>query len=216
MIRTVTLSVTLLTACVAQQPQPVYRSTAGQPQAGQPQAGQPQPGQPQAGQPYVAQPQAGAAGQVFINGVAMSPADAQAARIPAGRYWYDRMSGLWGVEGGPTLGVTQAGLNVGGQLQANASNGTSNVFVNGRNLQLGEVAWLQNLLGVPVQVGRYWLDFQGNMGVEGGPPLVNLMQVSRSRGADNFWSNGRTNAVGNESGGAGYVCVPGGCPTYGM
>ena len=36
---------------------------------------------------------------------------------------------------------------------------------------------LQQLVG-PVQPGRYWVDAQGNAGLEGGPVLVNLFQLA--------------------------------------
>src|SRR6188768_2863480 len=39
-------------------------------------------------------------------------------RIADGRYWYDKASGAWGVEGGPTLGFILPGLDVGGPLRA--------------------------------------------------------------------------------------------------
>lgn len=101
-------------------------------------------------------------------------------RIPDGRYWYDKMSGAWGLEGGPTAGFTVAGLDLGGPLQADASNGNTGVFINGRQLHMMDVLGLQQLLG-PVYPGRYWVDAYGNAGLEGGPALVNLMMVARSR-----------------------------------
>lgn len=157
------------------------------------------------------------AGEVVINGQTLTAADAQAARIPGGRYWYDARSGLWGLEGNPVQGQIQPGMPF-GELAADASRGTTNVFVNGRNLPVVEVLFLQNLLQTAVMQGRYWLDAQGNVGVEGGPAMVNLYAVARSRGGgggDNFWSS--ATARGNESNGAGYVCVNGGtCATYGM
>lgn len=164
--------------------------------------------------------QQSATGEVVINGVAMSAEDAAAARIPAGRYWYDARSGLWGLEGGPTQGITQAGLNVGGQLSAEASNGHTGVYVNGRNLPVQDVAALQRLVPTQVMPGRYVLDASGNMGYEGGQPVVNLLALAKAQqsqgGGDNFWSRGIINAAGNESNGAGYVCVSGSCATYGM
>ena len=36
--------------------------------------------------------------------------------VPDGDYWYDRISGLWGVRGGPTLGQLPPDLTLGGEL----------------------------------------------------------------------------------------------------
>lgn len=103
-------------------------------------------------------------------------------RIPDGQYWYDKMSGAWGLKGGPTAGFTLAGLELGSPLKADASNGTTGVFINGRQLHVMDVLGLQQLLGQVYQ-GRYWVDAYGNAGLEGGPALVNLVMVARSRAA---------------------------------
>ena len=75
--------------------------------------------------------------------------------IPSGRYWYDADSGLWGREGEPLAGQMHAGLQIGGSLKANASNGDTDVYVNGRRLPRAELLALQQLVG-PVRPGRYW------------------------------------------------------------
>jgi hypothetical protein len=118
--------------------------------------------------------------------------------IPSGRYWYDAASGLWGREGQPLAGQMHAGLQIGGDLQANASSGDTDVYVNGRRLPRAELMALQQLVG-PVRPGRYWLDAYGNAGFEGGPPLVNLAQA-RARGAQGYagWNN--NTAFGNWGG----------------
>jgi len=117
----------------------------------------------------------------------------------------------------PVQGQIAPGLAL-GTLAADASNGTTNVFVNGRNLPVQELVWLQTTLRTQVLQGRYWLDAAGNMGLEGGPALVNLVAASRASGGgaggDNFWSS--STGRGNESNGAGYVCTGGTCATYGM
>jgi hypothetical protein len=59
--------------------------------------------------------------------------------IPSGRYWYDPDSGLWGREGEPLAGQMHAGLEIGGELKANASNGDTDVYVNGRRLPRAEL-----------------------------------------------------------------------------
>jgi hypothetical protein len=61
-------------------------------------------------------------------------------RIPSARYWYDSFSGVWGLERGPAQRQILAGPRLGGPLRANASNGTTGVFVNARQLHYLEVA----------------------------------------------------------------------------
>jgi len=104
-------------------------------------------------------------------------------RLLPGRYWYDRITGWWGVEGGPTIGVVAAGLAMGGVLQADASHGTSGVFINGRQLHDLEIAYLRTL-GTVVP-GRYWADAMGNVGFEGSPwPFANLYALAQQRYGD--------------------------------
>src|SRR5215468_3057712 len=65
-----------------------------------------------------------AASEIVINGRPLSPAEIAAierlvgGRLVPGRYWYDRIAGLWGYEGGPPAGFAIAGLSVGGALLA--------------------------------------------------------------------------------------------------
>jgi hypothetical protein len=137
-----------------------------------------------------------AAAQVIVNGEQLPNAAVIALQlayrtiIPSGRYWYDPASGLWGREGHAFAGQMHAGLQVGGSLKSDASNGDTNVHVNGRRLPRAELYALQQLVG-PVRPGRYWLDAYGNAGLEGGPPLVNLAQArAQSHGGGySGWNN---------------------------
>ena len=123
---------------------------------------------------------------VIING---TPLDAQTlyaleraygTPVLAGRYWYDRLCGAWGYEGGPARGFIHPGLNLGGPLRADASGGRTGVFFNGRELHALDVIGLRQI--IPVRPGRYWLDAWGNVGYEGGPAVVNLVQLLQSAG----------------------------------
>src|SRR5262245_9580967 len=67
--------------------------------------------------------------------------------IPSGRYWYDPASGLWGREGQPLAGQMHAGLKIGGSLREDASDGDTDVHVNGRRLPRAELQALQQLVG---------------------------------------------------------------------
>jgi len=114
-------------------------------------------------------------------------------RTPDGDYWYDAKSGAAGKWGGPTSAILPAGLSLGGPLPANASGGGTRVFINGREIHPLDLRYLQQLLGRPVLSGRYWVDAQGNAGVEGGPAIVNLYAAARqhsggSGGGNRGWT----------------------------
>jgi hypothetical protein len=115
-------------------------------------------------------------------------------RLDDGAYWYDPRTGASGRWGGPTLAFLSPGLTLGGPLPADASGGgqgmLTGVFINGRELHPLDVLGLQQLIG-QVLPGRWWVDAQGNYGLEGGPPLGNLMvlaQANRSGGGRQAWS----------------------------
>ena len=107
-------------------------------------------------------------------------------RVQDGEYWYDARTGAAGKWGGPALTFLPPGLALGGPLPADASGGgrgtLTGVFVNGRELHPVDVMGLQQLIG-QVLPGRWWVDAQGNYGLEGGPPLGNLMMLARARRA---------------------------------
>ena len=124
---------------------------------------------------------------VIINGIRLSDDKVKAlekqcgVRILPGDYWYDKMCGAWGFRGGPSAGIIPSSLDLGGLLQSNASNGNTGVFINGRELHILDVVALQQI--TPVYQGRYWVDAQGNIGLEGGPALTNLWLLANARGA---------------------------------
>jgi hypothetical protein len=116
---------------------------------------------------------------VVVNGVRLEVDTLRAVerrhgvQVRSGRYWYDRTSGLWGMEGGPAQGRMDAGLRLGGPLQANASQSRTGVFVNGREIHYQELQFLQGCFGW-VNPARYWLNAAGIGGYEGGPAQFNV------------------------------------------
>lgn len=140
-------------------------------------------------------------GDVVINGRAVSAGDLAAVKrlhgvpasapVPPGRYWYDDVSGLWGPEGGPTAGQLLPGLGLGGPLRSDASHGDTGIFINGRQIHGLEAAYLRGLFGFVIP-GRYWMDWQGIGGVEGGPPFFDLRAAARTAGVSGGGYEGYT------------------------
>jgi len=126
---------------------------------------------------------------VIINGASLSDdqieilESAYRVRISDGDYWYDPMTGGWGYRGGPTAGVMQAGLSLGGRLAPDASNGNTGVFINGRQLPLQDLMLLQQVVATAIWPGRYWLDAMGNCGFEGGPVMGNIFAAAQQSNA---------------------------------
>ena len=105
---------------------------------------------------------------ILVNGQALTLEEiaSYGVGLPPGRYWYDGVSGLWGVEGGPSMDQTAAGLPLGGPLQPDASMSDTGVFINGREIHSDEVAALLRMFG-EVPPGRYWLGADLIGGLEG-------------------------------------------------
>lgn len=99
------------------------------------------------------------------------------------------------------------------------------VYVNGREITTSELATLNQYVG-SVPQGAYWLDEQGNYGIEGNSQVLGNLYAGGSattgggggQDGDNFWSSGNFGAGNyNNDNTQGYVSVPGYGPVdYGM
>ena len=67
---------------------------------------------------------------------------------------------------GDAFGYLHPGHNF-GPLLANASQGDTDFFVNGRCLTKREVVIWSQLMGRPMVPGNYWFDARGNFGRKG-------------------------------------------------
>jgi hypothetical protein len=145
--------------------------------------------------------------EVAINGTVLSLEKVEAlqqqyqTKIPPGRFWYDAQSGAWGMQGGPTIGFIAAGLDLPGPMPADISAGGTGIFINGREIHPQDQMALYALLGATYP-GRYWLDAQGNLGIEGGTFLVNLISASQQQaGAKGGLYSGMGGTVGVDGSG---------------
>ena len=150
---------------------------------------------------------------VYVNQVLLDEKDVKTletiynVRLMSGYFWYDAISGLWGIEGGPAMGQILPGLKLGGPLKADASKSKTSVFINGREIHELELLYLQRAFGF-VNPGRYWLNAQGIGGYEGGPPQFNLNIAGQGIGND--WIRRTPGGTVGGSGGCIYYNHPNG------
>jgi hypothetical protein len=126
-----------------------------------------------------------AAASVTVNGKAFTDQDllalgAQPSQVPPGDYWYDACAGLWGHVGSGAQGQIAPGLPL-PPVASDVSRGDTEVVINGREITGREFALVQQVTGGAVAPGRYFLNANGDAGLEGGPVLVNLFPKQQQK-----------------------------------
>ncbi|CAL4905542.1 unnamed protein product [Urochloa decumbens] len=114
---------------------------------------------------------------LYVNGSNLSPEELvvlqgcpcppSSSRLRPGLYWYDKVSGFWGKEGHKPHCIISANLNVGGLLDQKASNGSTGILINGREITKSELQMLKSAGVQCTGKPHFWVNADGTYREEG-------------------------------------------------
>ncbi|KAL9271487.1 Extra-large guanine nucleotide-binding protein 1-like protein [Drosera capensis] len=127
--------------------------------------------------------------QVWVNGSPLSLEELMVLQncprpprtLKPGSYWYDKGSGLWGMEGHKPCQLITHSLEIHELLKRNASNGNTNFTINNREITRVELLFLK-WSGVPCAgLSSLWLTADGEFAEEGQKARVSICRMKRAK-----------------------------------
>ncbi|KAK6916511.1 Ribonuclease H domain [Dillenia turbinata] len=123
--------------------------------------------------------------RIFVNGKRLSKEELNTLpccpnppkQLKPGSYWYDKVSGLWGKIGQRPSQIITHDLNVGNNIMKDASNGNTEILINGREMTKSERTLLQFFGAHCAGNPHFWVNADGSYMEEGqGKPSGHLWQ----------------------------------------